>query len=210
MLRFPLRSNRNRTPSRYSASKERTVGPSKFNTCLSRFVSSRATTVVVHTHDLYGTCGCGNGWKRLVFNFSQNPEPLNHRVADRSKLVLISVVVMMRRVNVNGVFVLSRAIGGGAAVSTAADERLLRLALYGTSDLKANSNPQWLTPRARFDSFGSSGPSIANGVAGTRFFSAAATSLAKESSRPDNFSPKDVVLYQYEACPFCNKVRGKN
>lgn len=23
-----------------------------------------------------------------------------------------------------------------------------------------------------------------------------------------NYAPKDVVLYQYQACPFCNKVKG--
>lgn len=118
--------------------------------------------------------------------------------------------MMMRRVNVNELAILSRSIGGGAAVATAADQRLLRLALYGTSDLKASSNPQWLMSRGLVDCFGSSGPSVANGVAGTRFFSAAATSLAKESLRPEKFSPKDVVLYQYEACPFCNKIKGKN
>ncbi|KAG2698302.1 hypothetical protein I3760_07G145400 [Carya illinoinensis] len=116
--------------------------------------------------------------------------------------------MMMRRVNVNELAILSRSIGGGAAVATAADQRLLRLALYGTSDLKASSNPQWLMSRGLVDCFGSSGPSVANGVAGTRFFSAAATSLAKESLRPEKFSPKDVVLYQYEACPFCNKIKA--
>lgn len=30
---------------------------------------------------------------------------------------------------------------------------------------------------------------------------------AKELIKPD-LLPKDVVLYQYEACPFCNKVKG--
>ncbi|KAF5455744.1 hypothetical protein F2P56_025290 [Juglans regia] len=115
---------------------------------------------------------------------------------------------MMRRVNVNELVILSRSIGGGAAVATAADQRLLRLALYGTSDLKANSNPQWLMSRGLVDRFGSSGPFVANGVAGTRFFSASATSLAKESLRPKKFSPQDVVLYQYEACPFCNKIKA--
>ncbi|XP_047340562.1 prostaglandin E synthase 2-like [Impatiens glandulifera] len=31
--------------------------------------------------------------------------------------------------------------------------------------------------------------------------------LAKETLSPE-FAPKDVVLYQYEACPFCNKVKA--
>jgi microsomal prostaglandin-E synthase 2 len=51
------------------------------------------------------------------------------------------------------------------------------------------------------------------------FSAAAATSLAqehahahvhaKETPKSHKFSPKDMVLYQYEACPFCNKVKGK-
>ncbi|KFK38734.1 hypothetical protein AALP_AA3G153400 [Arabis alpina] len=54
-------------------------------------------------------------------------------------------------------------------------------------------------------------PSFAGGVAGIVFFSAAAASSlgqevhAKEMSQI--FNPKEVVLYQYEACPFCNKVK---
>jgi microsomal prostaglandin-E synthase 2 len=32
---------------------------------------------------------------------------------------------------------------------------------------------------------------------------------AKERSATD-LLPKEVVLYQYQACPFCNKVRGMN
>lgn len=45
------------------------------------------------------------------------------------------------------------------------------------------------------------------------FFSIAASSLAqelhaKEPPRSGKFSPTDVVLYQYEACPFCNKVKA--
>ncbi|KAJ4702160.1 prostaglandin E synthase 2-like [Melia azedarach] len=60
------------------------------------------------------------------------------------------------------------------------------------------------------DRFGKSGPSVAGGVAG---FSAVATSLvqdahAKERPQSLKFLSKDVVLYQYEACPFCNKVKA--
>ncbi|ESQ46724.1 hypothetical protein EUTSA_v10027850mg [Eutrema salsugineum] len=58
-------------------------------------------------------------------------------------------------------------------------------------------------------------PSIAGGVAGIVFFSAAAASSlcqevhAKETSGlAQKFNPKEVVLYQYEACPFCNKVKA--
>ncbi|CAN8287466.1 unnamed protein product [Cochlearia groenlandica] len=54
-------------------------------------------------------------------------------------------------------------------------------------------------------------PSFSGGVAGIVFFSAAAASSigqevhAKEAHK---FNPKEVVLYQYEACPFCNKVKA--
>lgn len=36
---------------------------------------------------------------------------------------------------------------------------------------------------------------------------AAAAEAKAPPTRPD-LMPKDVVLYQYEACPFCNKVRA--
>ncbi|ONM18502.1 Glutathione S-transferase family protein [Zea mays] len=51
------------------------------------------------------------------------------------------------------------------------------------------------------------------GVAGAVSFSltfatvAAAEAKAKERPQPD-LLPQNVVLYQYQACPFCNKVRG--
>ncbi|XP_077220522.1 uncharacterized protein LOC143854429 [Tasmannia lanceolata] len=50
---------------------------------------------------------------------------------------------------------------------------------------------------------------VSLGIAGAFSFSFAASSLAhaKEPLSP-NFLPKDVVLYQYEACPFCNKVKA--
>ncbi|KAL0432335.1 UNVERIFIED_CONTAM: Prostaglandin E synthase 2 [Sesamum latifolium] len=43
-------------------------------------------------------------------------------------------------------------------------------------------------------------------------FSVAATTLVEEVHAKEpvqsKFRPKDVVLYQYEACPFCNKVKA--
>ncbi|KAG2316282.1 hypothetical protein Bca52824_019404 [Brassica carinata] len=55
-------------------------------------------------------------------------------------------------------------------------------------------------------------PTFAGGVAGIVFFSAAAaSSLGQEVHAKDmahKFNPKEVVLYQYEACPFCNKVKA--
>ncbi|KAK9269815.1 hypothetical protein L1049_025388 [Liquidambar formosana] len=46
-----------------------------------------------------------------------------------------------------------------------------------------------------------------------KFFCVTASSLAqevhaKEPPQSTKFLPKDVVLYQYEACPFCNKVKA--
>ncbi|KAG6499994.1 hypothetical protein ZIOFF_039808 [Zingiber officinale] len=47
------------------------------------------------------------------------------------------------------------------------------------------------------------------GLAGALTFSLALVTMAeaKEQHSPERI-PKDVVLYQYEACPFCNKVKA--
>jgi hypothetical protein len=56
---------------------------------------------------------------------------------------------------------------------------------------------------------------VPTGVAGAVSFSltfatvAAAEAKAKERPPPD-LLPQSVVLYQYQACPFCNKVRGES
>ncbi|XP_010692501.2 uncharacterized protein LOC104905612 [Beta vulgaris subsp. vulgaris] len=51
-----------------------------------------------------------------------------------------------------------------------------------------------------------------NSIAGTMFFSvAAAASLSQEAHAKESLHSNlfnDVVLYQYEACPFCNKVKA--
>ncbi|RZS22022.1 hypothetical protein BHM03_00054757 [Ensete ventricosum] len=51
--------------------------------------------------------------------------------------------------------------------------------------------------------------SVSVGLAGALSFSLTlvTTAGAKEPPSPE-LIPKDVVLYQYEACPFCNKVKG--
>jgi hypothetical protein len=42
-------------------------------------------------------------------------------------------------------------------------------------------------------------------------FAASTMSVAFGKERvADRFAPKDVVLYQYDACPFCNKVKGRS
>ncbi|KAM6592421.1 hypothetical protein CsatA_000124 [Cannabis sativa] len=53
---------------------------------------------------------------------------------------------------------------------------------------------------------------ISTGIAGVMVSGAAAVSLSQEvyAKEPPSkeLVPKDVVLYQYEACPFCNKVKA--
>lgn len=49
------------------------------------------------------------------------------------------------------------------------------------------------------------------GLSGSYSFSMAMTTVAAEAKPKAMgvFNSKNIVLYQYEACPFCNKVRGK-
>ncbi|KAF9683166.1 hypothetical protein SADUNF_Sadunf05G0184200 [Salix dunnii] len=108
----------------------------------------------------------------------------------------------MRRVN--HLATLSRAVSGAAA-----HQRLVQGAAMMST--YAASNSQCIASRIA-ENFRISNPSVARGVTGTVFFSVAASSLAqevqaKESPPVEKLMPKDVVLYQYEACPFCNKVK---
>ena len=54
--------------------------------------------------------------------------------------------------------------------------------------------------------------SIARSMAASAFslsFAASTMSVAFAKERvADKFAPHEVVLYQYDACPFCNKVKG--
>ncbi|MBA0691528.1 hypothetical protein Goari_009150 [Gossypium aridum] len=111
----------------------------------------------------------------------------------------------MRRVN--GLATVGRALTCGGAV----EKRLAQAALMSTcsfSSLNSHIFSQKLADR-----LGLSRPSLVRRVAGTMFVSVAASSLAqdalaKEKPRSEKFLPKEVVLYQYEACPFCNKVKA--
>ncbi|KAJ8439810.1 hypothetical protein Cgig2_029070 [Carnegiea gigantea] len=77
---------------------------------------------------------------------------------------------------------------------------------YSSSSSSADSN--WLLRRV-YNHFRSDA-SISS--AGTVFFSvAAASSLIQDAHAKEpvqSYKFKDVVLYQYEACPFCNKVKA--
>lgn len=110
----------------------------------------------------------------------------------------------MRRVN--GLVTVIRTVAAASAAGTTARHRVFQAAMMSTC---ASTN----SSQRIADRFGISSPSVAHGVAGTMFFSVAASSLeqevhAKEAPPAEKFLPKDVVLYQYEACPFCNKVKG--
>ncbi|KAF7829557.1 prostaglandin E synthase 2-like [Senna tora] len=120
---------------------------------------------------------------------------------------------MMR--GVNRVVFLGRAIRSDFATvsgisSGATHQQLPQFTLYGTC---SNPSSHWLSQKA-VDHLRFSSPSIAHSVAGiVRYSSASATSVAhddhaKETLRAEGVLPKDVVLYQYEACPFCNKVKA--
>lgn len=99
-----------------------------------------------------------------------------------------------------------RAVGGVAAADQ--HHRLFQAALFSASSNNSSARSHWFT----FNGIAGEKPSraAAHAVFGTMLFSTAATAIvgevhAKESVK---FRPNDVVLYQYEACPFCNKVKG--
>ncbi|XVF73924.1 hypothetical protein PTKIN_Ptkin13bG0020100 [Pterospermum kingtungense] len=111
----------------------------------------------------------------------------------------------MRRVN--RLATISKAL----SCCDATGQGLTRVALMSTcSSSSLNSH---IFSQSLADRLGLSGPSLAHGVAWTMLFSVAASSLAqdahaKQLPRSEKFLPDEVVLYQYEACPFCNKVRA--
>jgi microsomal prostaglandin-E synthase 2 len=84
------------------------------------------------------------------------------------------------------------------------------VALYGGSSMGGScTRGRW------FSSFsGSPVRAMPLGVAGALVSIAAAASLSDEvhakEPPPPELVPKEVVLYQYEACPFCNKVKSKD
>ncbi|XP_052200735.1 uncharacterized protein LOC127807132 [Diospyros lotus] len=111
---------------------------------------------------------------------------------------------------------IGQAIVGGATAKTGHHHRFIQVALF-SSAASLPGNSHWFSHHEIADRFGHCRRSATDGVAGTMFFSVAAatpsSSLtgnvhAEELQLSKNFLPKDVVLYQYEACPFCNKVRA--
>ncbi|RAL47397.1 hypothetical protein DM860_013362 [Cuscuta australis] len=88
------------------------------------------------------------------------------------------------------------------------EHRLIQSALYSTRNSSSSMSHIFSNNKHDDQSYRPS----ANVVSGTVLFSVAASTLAKEAHAkepiPPNFRPNDVVLYQYEACPFCNKVKA--
>ncbi|KAL0438395.1 UNVERIFIED_CONTAM: Prostaglandin E synthase 2 [Sesamum latifolium] len=112
----------------------------------------------------------------------------------------------MRRVA--GLATICRAVEGVLAAPSvvgnpASHQRLLQAALFSTTTNKGSS--------ARSHWFSCNGIA-AQAVAGTILFSVATTALVEEVHAKEpvqsKFRPNDVILYQYEACPFCNKVKA--
>lgn len=112
----------------------------------------------------------------------------------------------MRRVN--RIAALCRAVDGATSMSVP-QHRMSTAAQYSTSSNKSSARSNWLFHNLFTDL---SARTAAHAVAGTMFFSVAATTLTEEvhakEAVPPELRPKDLVLYQYEACPFCNKVKA--
>nr|GMD84742.1 prostaglandin E synthase 2 [Ipomoea batatas] len=98
--------------------------------------------------------------------------------------------------------------GLGAVPARTAEYRMLQSALYSTGN-NSSVMSHVLSHTKHEDQ---SSRAAARVVSGTMLFSVAASTLAEEAHAkepiPPKFRPNDVVLYQYEACPFCNKVKA--
>lgn len=113
----------------------------------------------------------------------------------------------MRRVS--RIAALYRAVDGTSTAVSAPQHRMSTAAQFSTSSNKSSAKSNWLLHNLLTDL---SARTAAHAVAGTMLFSVAATTLTEEvhakEAVPQELRPKDLVLYQYEACPFCNKVKA--
>ncbi|GMI91344.1 hypothetical protein like AT5G42150 [Hibiscus trionum] len=108
---------------------------------------------------------------------------------------------------VNGLATLSRALTCSGGV----EKRLAQAALMSTCS--SSSSNSHIFSQKLAERLGLSSPCLGRSVAGTMLFSVAASSLAqdahaKEKPPSEKFLPKEVVMYQYEANPFCSKVKA--
>lgn len=72
---------------------------------------------------------------------------------------------------------------------------------FFSTSMRSNSSGSYTASTKLFMSFGG----ISAAVGGSLLLTEGV--YAKEMIKPE-LVPKEVVLYQYEACPFCNKVKG--
>ncbi|KAF6163908.1 hypothetical protein GIB67_024763 [Kingdonia uniflora] len=106
------------------------------------------------------------------------------------------------------------AIDGCAGSSVTLNQQqhsLRQVALYSSSSSGNSRFPWWFSPKTSLPYSGyHSGSTISSGFAGAVSFSVAAASSSVYAKEPPSSEliPKDVILYQYEACPFCNKVKA--
>ncbi|KAF8398985.1 hypothetical protein HHK36_014850 [Tetracentron sinense] len=119
----------------------------------------------------------------------------------------------MRRAESLAASLLRRAVvpaqeaGAASSASGAARLRVLQVALY-SSCCSSSDRSRWFSQNFPAK-IGRSTRAASLGVAGAMSFSVAASSAVYAKEPPSlEFLPKDVVLYQYEACPFCNKVKA--
>ncbi|KAI9114040.1 hypothetical protein K1719_015291 [Acacia pycnantha] len=120
----------------------------------------------------------------------------------------------MRRASTLASFAVSKTLAaehGGSGISVAVQRRLLQSALYGTSSGNTYNRRRWLS--SLLGPFTGSSTQVASlGAAGALITVVAAASYSQQvyakEPPPPEVLPRDVVLYQYEACPFCNKVKA--
>lgn len=92
----------------------------------------------------------------------------------------------------------------GSAASIAVPNRFLQATLYGTTAGSSPSSRRW------FSSILAAVAGTTLGVGGLIAANSASHEVLAKERPPSDALPSEVVLYQYEACPFCNKVKGEN
>ncbi|EXC33538.1 Prostaglandin E synthase 2 [Morus notabilis] len=95
----------------------------------------------------------------------------------------------------------------------AASRCLLQVAFYATETTNASSAARRRCFSPILQSLAATSASsrtVSTAVAGVMasVFAAGAMEVYAKEPQPPEVVPKDVVLYQYEACPFCNKVKA--
>lgn len=99
-----------------------------------------------------------------------------------------------------------------ASTTAGANHRFMQVAFYASNSTGGFCHSRRVGWHPSF-SFGGSARTLSIGVAGAVVSFAAGMALSQEEvyakeMPPPELVPKEVVLYQYEACPFCNKVKG--